>query len=71
MVYLSHSGAQKRFTEILCDDLERHDIQFPISEPRTVKLSTDKYHRIILDAIKQCQVGVLIISEDFLNSNGQ
>lgn len=70
VVYLSHSGAQKRFVENLCEDLERHDIQFPESETekQLVRLPTYKYHRIILDAMKQCQVGVLIISEDFLIS---
>jgi hypothetical protein len=67
-IFLSHSGAQKDFVEYLCFELERcyrftffderHDC-LPIGENFPVR---------IFDAIRQCQVGVVILSEEFFTS---
>ncbi|KAG0556528.1 hypothetical protein KC19_11G060100 [Ceratodon purpureus] len=64
-VFLSHSGAQKDFVEQLCVDLERWD-RYPFFDKRRDSLPIGEnfpYH--IFEAIKQCQVGVVILSVDF------
>ncbi|KAG0608738.1 hypothetical protein M758_8G128400 [Ceratodon purpureus] len=64
-VFLSHSGAQKDFVEQLCVDLERWD-RYPFFDKRSNCLPIgEKFPHHIFDAIKQCQVGVVILSEDF------
>ena len=64
-VFLSHSGAQKDFVEQLCVDLERCD-RYPFFDKLRSSLPTgEKFPKLIFDAIKQCQVGVLVLSEDF------
>lgn len=64
-IFLSHSGAQKAFVEQLCVDLERCD-RHPFFDKRRHSLGIgDHFPNIIFQAIRQCQVGVLILSEDF------
>ncbi|KAG0554032.1 hypothetical protein KC19_12G058100 [Ceratodon purpureus] len=64
-VFLSHSGAQKDFVEQLCVDLERCD-RFPFFDKLQSSIPVgEKFPKLIFDAIEQCQVGVVILSEDF------
>ena len=64
-VFLSHSGAQKNFVEQLCVDLERHD-RYPFFDKRRYSLPIGRHFpKLIFEAIQQCQVGVVVLSEDF------
>ncbi|KAG0598288.1 hypothetical protein M758_12G061400 [Ceratodon purpureus] len=64
-VFLSHSGVQKDFVEQLCVDLERCD-RFPFFDKLQSSIPIgEKFPKLIFDAIEQCQVGVVILSEDF------
>lgn len=64
-VFLSHSGAQKDFMEQLCVDLEAFD-RYPFFDKRRSSLPIgEKFPKLIFDAIQQCQVGVLVLSEEF------
>lgn len=64
-VFLSHSGAQKAFVEQLCVDLERCD-RYPFFDKRRDSLGIgEHFPNLIFQAIQQCQVGVLILSEEF------
>ncbi|KAG0620243.1 hypothetical protein M758_4G201100 [Ceratodon purpureus] len=65
-IFLSHSGAQKDFVEQLCIDLEGCD-RYPFFDKRQCSLPIgEEFPKLIFDAIRQCQVGVVILSEDFL-----
>jgi hypothetical protein len=64
-VFLSHSGAQKDFVEQLCVDLQRYD-RYPFFDKLRSSLPIgEKFPKLIFDAIRQCQVGVLVLSEEF------
>ncbi|KAG0580767.1 hypothetical protein KC19_4G197800 [Ceratodon purpureus] len=64
-IFLSHSGAQKDFVEQLCIDLEGCD-RYPFFDKRQCSLPiVEEFPKRIFDAIRQCQVGVVILSEDF------
>lgn len=64
-VFLSHSGAQKAFVEQLCLDLERCD-RYPFFDKRRHSLGIgEHFPNVIFRAIRQCQVAVLILSEEF------
>jgi hypothetical protein len=64
-IFLSHSGAQKDFVEQLCVDLERCD-RHPFFDKRSDSLPIgENFPQHIFDAIKQCHVGVVILSEEF------
>ena len=68
-MFLSHCGAQKDFAEQLCLDLEKHD-QNPFFDKRQSSLPIgETYPNLIFDAIQQCQVGVLILSEEFFSKS--
>ncbi|KAG0611643.1 hypothetical protein M758_7G154700 [Ceratodon purpureus] len=64
-VFLSHSGAQKDFVEQLCVDLERFH-RYPFFDKRSHSLPIgENFPQLIFDAIAQCWVGVVILSNDF------
>lgn len=67
-VFLSHSGAQKDFVEQLCKDLESYG-RYPFFDKCQFSLPIgEKFPKLIFDAIEQCQVGVVILSEEFVMS---
>jgi hypothetical protein len=67
-VFLSHSGAQKAFAEHLCVELERC-FRFPFFDRRRESLPIgENFPKLIFDAIQQCLVGVVILSEEFFTS---
>lgn len=64
-VFLSHSGAQKDFVEQLCVDLERCD-RYPFFDKRRDSLPIGKeFPKLIFEAIRQCEVGVVVLSDEF------
>ena len=64
-VFLSHSSAQKGFVEQLCVDLERCD-RHPFFDKRHSSLPFGaNFPQLIFQAIQQCQVGVLVLSQDY------
>ncbi|KAG0555600.1 hypothetical protein KC19_12G180800 [Ceratodon purpureus] len=68
-IFLSHSGAQKdHFVEILCEDLERYD-RFPFFDKRPASLPKgDSFPELIRTAIQQCQMAVVVVSDEFFMS---
>ena len=67
-VFLSHSSAQKPFVEHLCEKLEEC-YRFPFFDKRRDSLPIgDDFSQLIFDAIRQCYIGVVILSEDFFTS---
>ncbi|KAG0590564.1 hypothetical protein KC19_1G109900 [Ceratodon purpureus] len=67
-VFLSHSGAQKAFVEHLCLELEAH-CRYPFFDKRHNSLPIgENFPQHIFDAIQQCYVGVVILSEEFFTS---
>lgn len=64
-IFLSHSGAQKNFTEQLCMDLERiHHFPFFDKRPDSLRKG-EKFPPLIFKAAKECHVAVLVLSEEF------
>eukprot|EP01018_Ginkgo_biloba_P022332 Gb_14679 [translate_table: standard] len=64
-IFLSHSGAQKDFTEQLCLDLHaRH--RYPFFDMYSIH-SGDDISEIILQTAKQCTIAVLVLSEEFFS----
>ena len=64
-VFLSHSGAQKDFVEQLCYDLKRCD-RTPFFDKCRYSLEIgDNFPEVIFEAIKHCDVGILILSKEF------
>lgn len=65
-VFISHSGRQKAFAESLCVELER-SYRFPFFDPyQSGSLPMGvSFPRLIFQAIKQCYVGVVILSDEF------
>ncbi|KAG0627859.1 hypothetical protein M758_2G233500 [Ceratodon purpureus] len=67
-IFLSHSGSQKGFVEHLCVELEGC-YRFPFFDKRRESLSIgEDFPRHIFDAIRQCDVGVVILSDEFMTS---
>lgn len=67
-VFLSHSEAQKDFVEQLCVDLESCD-RSVFFEKRSDKLPKgEPFPQHIFKAIQRCQVGVVVLSEEFFCS---
>ncbi|KAG0562531.1 hypothetical protein KC19_9G153800 [Ceratodon purpureus] len=67
-VFLSHSGFQKGFVEHLCVELEGC-YRFPFFDKRRESLPIgEDFPRHIFDAIGQCHVGVVILSDEFITS---
>ncbi|KAG0606318.1 hypothetical protein M758_9G131300 [Ceratodon purpureus] len=67
-VFLSHSGFQKGFVEHLCEELEGC-YRFPFFDKRRESLPIgEDFSRLIFDAIQQCDVGVVILSDEFITS---
>ncbi|KAG0559593.1 hypothetical protein KC19_10G116800 [Ceratodon purpureus] len=64
-VFLSHSGAQKDFVEQLCVDLERCDRHLFFDKRRSSLPIGEKFPSLIFDAIRQCHVGILVLSKEF------
>jgi hypothetical protein len=64
-IFLSHSGAQKSFVADLCADLMGRD-RYPFFDRLRSSLPIgEKFPNRIFDAIKQCEVGVVVLSEEF------
>ncbi|KAG0575671.1 hypothetical protein KC19_5G022200 [Ceratodon purpureus] len=67
-IFLSHSGAQKDFVEILCEALENHG-RFPFFDRRHSSLPKgESFPERILAAARQCQMGVVVVSEEYFMS---
>lgn len=67
-IFLSHSGFQKGFVERLCVELEGC-FRFPFFDKRRESLPIgEDFPRHIFDAIRQCRVGVVILSDEFITS---
>ncbi|KAG0605826.1 hypothetical protein M758_9G090600 [Ceratodon purpureus] len=67
-VFLSHNGFQKGFVEHLCVELEGC-YRFPFFDKRRESLPVgEDFPRHIFDAIRQCHVGVVILSNEFITS---
>jgi hypothetical protein len=64
-IFLSHSGVQKSFVADLCADLMRWDRHPFFDRLRSSLPIGDKFPNLIFDAIKQCEVGVVVLSEEF------
>ncbi|KAG0605393.1 hypothetical protein M758_9G055500 [Ceratodon purpureus] len=68
-VFLSHSGEQKGFVELLCKDLEARGHLFPFFDARQHSLPAGKdYEPLIIEAAQLCRVAVIVLSEKFLCS---
>ena len=64
-VFLSHSGAQKDFVDQLCVDLERVSY-IPFFDIRHASLEKGApFADRIFDAIRECRLFVVVLSEDF------
>ncbi|KAG0570620.1 hypothetical protein KC19_6G175600 [Ceratodon purpureus] len=67
-IFLSHSGAQKDFVEILCEALENHG-RFPFFDRRPSSLPKgESFPELILTAARQCRMGVVVVSEEYFMS---
>ncbi|KAG0582701.1 hypothetical protein KC19_3G078300 [Ceratodon purpureus] len=67
-IFLSHSGAQKGFVEELCVQLEAIH-RFPFFDKRTDSLPWgESFPDAIFRAAKQCQVAVVVLSDEFFMS---
>ena len=67
-MFLSHSGAQKDFVEQLCVDLQRWDRYAFFDKLRSSLPIGERFPKRIFDAIEQCHVGVVVLSEEFFMS---
>ena len=67
-IFLSHSGAQKDFVRQLCKDLEA-ETYFPFFDQRSSSLlKGKKFAPEIIAAAQQCNVAVVVLSEEYLTS---
>ena len=68
-IFLSHSGKQKDFTELLCRELERWGYN-PFFDIRDDSLPKGKkFPELIFHAARQCRVAILVLSEDFFTNS--
>jgi hypothetical protein len=65
-IFLSHSGAQKNFVADLYADLMRCDRHPFFDRSRSSLPIGDKFPNLIFEAIEQCEVGVVVLFEEFL-----
>jgi hypothetical protein len=63
-IFLSHSGSQKSFVADLYADLKRRDRHSFFDIVESCLPIGEKFPNLIFDAIKQCQVGVVVLSEE-------
>lgn len=67
-IFLSHSGKQKDFTTYLCKDLEKRGHE-PFFDKRDASLPKgEKFAELIIKAAKQCEMLVVVVSEDYFMS---
>ena len=67
-IFLSHSGAQKEFVDQLCADLERCG-RSPFYDKRPSSLPLgERFPDLIKDAVAQCEMMVVVVSEDYFIS---
>jgi hypothetical protein len=65
---LSHSGAQKEFVEHLCEALERR-FHYPFFDKRPSSLPKgEKFPGLIIQAAQQCEMAVVVVSEEYFMS---
>jgi hypothetical protein len=67
VVFVSHSGAQKSFTEQLYSNLIQHDIYSFFDTHRDSLPIGSNFPSLIFEAIQKCEVGILILSLEFFN----
>ncbi|KAG0601427.1 hypothetical protein M758_11G109900 [Ceratodon purpureus] len=67
-IFLSHSGAQKNFVEQLCVDLESCNRSVFFDKRSDSLPKGEPFPQHIFDAIQECQVGVVVLSEEFFSS---
>jgi hypothetical protein len=68
-IFLSHSGKQKDFTELLCRELERWGYN-PFFDIRDDSLPKGKkFPELIFHAARQCRVAILVLSEEFFTNS--
>jgi len=67
-IFLSHSGAQKEFAEHLCKALEDR-YYYPFFDKRFESLPKGKkFPSLIVEAARQCQLLVVVVSEEYFMS---
>ena len=67
-IFLSHSGAQKAFTEHLCEALERAH-HFPFFDRRDDSLRNgEEFYIPLMKAAKECRVAVLVLTREFFEN---
>ncbi|KAG0601423.1 hypothetical protein M758_11G109500 [Ceratodon purpureus] len=67
-IFLSHSGAQKNFVEQLCVDLESCNRSVFFDKRSDSLPKGEPFPQHIFNAIQECQVGVVVLSEEFFSS---
>ena len=67
-IFLSHSGAQKNFVEQLCVDLESCNRSVFFDKRSDSLPKGEPFPQHIFKAIQECQVGVVVLSEEFFSS---
>ncbi|KAG0601530.1 hypothetical protein M758_11G119300 [Ceratodon purpureus] len=67
-IFLSHSGVQKNFVEQLCVDLESCNRSVFFDKRSDSLPKGEPFPQHIFKAIKECQVGVVVLSEEFFSS---
>jgi hypothetical protein len=68
-IFLSHSGAQKDFTEHLCDELERVQ-HFPFFDRRDDSLRKgERFFSPLIKACNECRIAVLVLSEEYFTNS--
>ncbi|KAG0586685.1 hypothetical protein KC19_2G108800 [Ceratodon purpureus] len=67
-IFLSHSGAQKNLVEQLCVDLESCNRSVFFDKRSDSLPKGEPFPQHIFKAIQECQVGVVVLSEEFFSS---
>lgn len=67
-VFLSHSGVQKGFVEQLNLDLKQRNRHAFFDKDHECLPIAKKFPPLIFDAIQQCEVGVVFLTDEFLSS---
>lgn len=67
-IFLSHSGVQKEFVEFLCEALEsRWHTPFFDKRPSSLPKG-ETFANLIFRAVEQCEMMVVVISDDYFMS---
>ena len=67
-IFVSHSGAQKKFVRKLCRDLEKC-YHFAFFDERDSSLPKgERFPELILRAAGQCRMAVVVVSEEYFVS---